>query len=190
MLSGELADAYDMPEYNHLPSAVHKKLINTLFNSKSEDAALCSLMTAHLQLKKDDYKELEYYCRTYKTKTQRKGVKIFKDNKAGAEKYLEYFKMMHPYYAPAIGTGLGSMLQRMDSDYVLEVMRLCNELECPVLPVHDEFVFPEHWIPTMEIVLQRAFQSVYGEIGFIGEIGVSVTRPDGSESKAKLPLHS
>lgn len=190
MLRGELEDAYDMPDYNHLPRAVHKKLINTLFNSESEDAALRSLMTAHLQPKTDDYGELEYFCHTYKGKTKRSGVKLFKDNKAGAAKYLAYFKMMHPYYAPAIGSGLGSRLQRLDSDYVLEVMRICNELECPILPVHDEFVFPEEWVPTMEIVLLRAFQSVYGEMGHIGELNVTVARPYRSETKVILPLRS
>ena len=189
MLRGELKDAYDLPEYNHLPRSVHKKLVNTLFNSVSEDSALRSIMTAHLQLKTDDWGEQEYFCKAYKGRSTRKGVKIFKDDKAGALKYLNYFKLIHPYYAAAIGSGLGSELQRLDSDYVMEVLRLCTELKCPVLPVHDEFVFPLRWLPTMEIVLQRAFQSVFKDIGSIGTLVVTATLPDNSESRIHLPLY-
>lgn len=145
-------------------------------------------ITRHLQLKTDDYGELEYFCRTYKGKTKRSGVKLFKDNKAGVAKYLEYFKMMHPYYAPAICTGIGSTLQKKDSDYVMSVLRISNELGVPVLPVHDEFVFPESYLSIMKIVLQRAFQSTFKDIGTIGNLNLTVSSPNSDEEQLSIDL--
>jgi hypothetical protein len=68
------------------------------------------------------------------------------------------------------------------------VLRLCTELECPVLPVHDEFVFPQRWLPTMEVILQRAFQSVLKDIGSIGTLVVTAKLPDKSKLTIPIPL--
>jgi len=183
MLRGELEDAYDMPAYEYWPREVHKKLVNTMFNAASEDSALRSIMTAHLAVE-----EGHYVCNTYNGKSKRVGKKLFTDNKKGAKSYLNYFKSMHPYYAEAICSGVGSKLQKKDGDIVLAVLGVCNELGCPVLPVHDEFIFPERWLPTMDLILKRSMQSVLGEIGRIGEIGIKIERKSGETEKSSIAL--
>jgi hypothetical protein len=40
-------EVYVMPDYPELPRSVHKQLINTLINAKSEDSAVRSLMNTH-----------------------------------------------------------------------------------------------------------------------------------------------
>lgn len=188
LLRGDLKDAYDMPFYEYWPRSVHKKLVNTLFNSVSEDAALRSIMTAHLQLKTDEFGSQKYECKTYKGKSKRTGVKLFKEDKKGAIQYLNYFKTIHPYYSKAICSGIGSELQKMDSDYVMSVISICNELGVPVLPVHDEFVFPESYISIMKIVLQRAFQSTFKDIGTIGTLDLTVSSPNSDEEQLSINL--
>lgn len=188
MLRGNLKDAYDMPAYEYWPRAVHKKLVNTLFNSVTEDAALRSIMTAHLQLKTDEFGKQNYFCKTYKSKSKRTGVKLFKDDKKGAIKYLNHFKTIHPYYSEAICSGIGSKLQKKDGDYVMSVLSISNELGVPVLPVHDEFVFPESYLSIMEMVLQRAFQSTFKDIGTIGTLNLTVSKPDHDEEELSIDL--
>lgn len=184
MLRGDLRDAYDMPKYNHFPRIVHKKLVNTLFNSESEDAALRSIMTAHL----DKDENGEYVCRTYKGKQKRKGEKLFKDNKKGAKEYLEYFKWMHPYYAEAICSGLGIKLQKMDSHLVTNVVDVATSIGLAVLPVHDEFVFPESRLEDMQKILTEVFKITFKEIGRLGSLSCKVTSPDGNEKEIILGL--
>ena len=188
ILRNDLKDAYDLPAYEYWPRTVHKKLVNTLFNSVSEDSALRSIMTAHLQLKIDELGDQECYCKTYKGKSKRTGVKLFKGDKKEALKYLNHFKMMHPYYAKAICTGIGSKLQKLDSDFVLSVIGICTELGIPVLPVHDEFVFPESYKSIMELVLKRSFQVIYKDIGKQGCLNLSVSKLGEKEVKRSIDL--
>ena len=171
MLRGGLQDAYDMPNYLHFPRVVHKKLINTLFNSKSEDSAIRSIMTAHLQVNSDN----EYLCVTYKGKKKRSGAQLFK-GKANAASYINHFRLMHPYYAEAICSGVGVKLQKLDSDFVIQVIHIANELGIPCLPVHDEFVFPESYQSLMELALQRSFQFVFGDIGKLGKLKLTKSK--------------
>lgn len=183
MLRGRLKDAYDMPSYLHFPRVVHKKLINTLFNSKSEDSALRSIMTAHLQVNSDN----EYVCVTYKGKKERKGAQLFK-NKKNAESYINHFKLMHPYYAEAICSGVGSKLQKLDSDFVIQVVHIANELGIPCLPIHDEFVFPETFQSLMELAIQRSFQSVFGNKGKLGKLSLSKSKNDSDTENLVIDL--
>lgn len=184
MFTGDRGDAYNMPAYSHWPRAVHKKLINTLFNSNSVDAALRSIMTAHLQHDEDG----EPVCVTYSGPAKRKGEKLFTEDKDGAKAYLAHFQQIHPYFENAICSGYGNKLQRMDSDLVLEVIRICNTLDCPVMPIHDEFVFPERWLPTMEIILHRAFQAIFKQQGSYGHLNVKISFPNGREEPRQILL--
>jgi len=184
MLRGPLEDAYDMPQYNHLPRAVHKKLINALFNAETEEAAVRSIKTAHLALTEDGWK-----CNTYKGRQKRIGTKIFPDNEKGARKYLEYFKFIHPHYKRAICSGVGAKLQRLDSDMAMKVLHYATNLGVPCLPVHDEFVFPA----SLELIVRRciglAFEEVMERYKPTGEVRLSLTDSNFNEYKLVIPLH-
>jgi len=186
MLRGDLKDAYHIPKYDHFPRVVHKKLVNTLFNSKNEDAALRSIMTAHLDINEDG----EYVCNTYKGKQKRKGDKLFKDNKKGAKEYLEYFKWIHPYYSKAICSGIGIKLQKMDSHLVTNLIDVSTQVGIPVLPVHDEFVFPMSRLNDIQELLKRVFQITFKELGEIGSLGCKIAYPDGKETSITLNLQN
>jgi len=184
MLRGHLEDAYDMPRYNHLPRAVHKKLINTLFNAENEDKAIKSIKTAHLSLTEHGWK-----CNTYNGPQSRVGTKIFPDNEKGARKYLEYFKFIHPHYEKAICSGVGTRLQRLDSDIAMRVLDYAIDMGVPCLPVHDEFVFPD----SLNLVVRRciglAFEEVMERYKPTGEVRISLTDSNFNESKLAIPLH-
>jgi len=183
MLRGPLEDAYDMPQYNHLPRAVHKKLINTLFNAVNEEAAVDSIKTAHLALTEDGWK-----CNTYNGPQKRVGTKIFPDNKEGARKYLDYFKFIHPYYADAICSGIGSKLQKIDSDMVMTVIDLTTRLGIPCMPVHDEFVFPASAHYAVRRCIGIAFKDVMERFTPKGVIRLKLTDKDNNESNLTIPL--
>ena len=85
---------------------------------------------------------------------------------------------MHPYYAEAICSGVGSKLQKLDSDFVIQVVHIANELGIPCLPIHDEFVFPESFQSLMELAIQRSFQSVFGNEGKLGKLSLSKSKND------------
>ena len=186
MLRGDLKDAYDMPKYDHFPRVVHKKLVNTLFNSKNEDSALLSIMSAHLQLNDEN----ELVCKTFKGRTKRKGIKLFVGNKKEAREYLEYFKLMHPYYAQAICSGIGIKLQKMDSHLVTNLIDVSTQVGIPVLPVHDEFVFPMSRLNDIQELLKRVFQITFKELGEIGSLGCTIAYPDGKENDITLNLQN
>jgi hypothetical protein len=186
LMRGELKDAYDMPKYDYLPRVVHKKLINTLFNSITQESALKSIMTAHLDVNEDG----EYVCNTYKGKQKRKGEKIFKDNMKGAREYMSYFKFIHPYYSEAICSGIGIKLQHMDSRLVTNMIDVATTINLPILPVHDEFVFPEKRLDDMKELLRRVFQITYGALGQIGTLNCKLSDKNGDEKEISLNLEN
>ena len=96
--------------------------------------------------------------------------------KAEAEKYVALFKMRHPAFADAVCSGLGSRLQLLDSQLVENVIRVATEAGVPVLPVHDEFVFPSDRQSFMEILIQRSFQHTFGDSGRFGTLNCKMSK--------------
>jgi hypothetical protein len=173
LLQEPLPDAYEMPDYWFLPRAIHKRLVNTLINAKSEESAVRSLMTARWWVNEDN----EYICKTYKGAQKRRGIEVFPESpKAEAEKYVALFKMRHPAFADAVCSGLGSRLQLLDSQLVENVIRVATEAGVPVLPVHDEFVFPSDRQSFMEILIQRSFQHTFGDSGRFGTLNCKMSK--------------
>ena len=185
LFTGLNADPYDMPDFFLLPRAVHKTLINACFNAKSMDSAARALTNAYWHW---DAEDNEYDCTIYKGNRKREGHKCFPGNQQEAIKYIESFKFRHPQLADAVCSGVGLKLQKLDSDYMINVIRIANEIQVPVLPVHDEVVFPETQLEIMKYVLAKAFSWTFGDAGNFGSLKVKVTRPDMSEDKLDLDL--
>ena len=96
-------------------------------------------------------------------------------------KYIEAFKFRHPQLADYVCTGIGLLLQKFDSDFMLNVVKLSTSIGIPVLPVHDEVVFPEEDESAMLEILKEAFRWTFSESGDFGAIKVkktSLTAPD------------
>lgn len=185
LFTGLNADPYDMPDFFLLPRAVHKTLVNACFNARSLDSAARALINAYWRL---DHEDNEYVCKIYKGRSKREGRKCFPGNKKEALKYIESFKFRHPQLADSVCSGIGLELQKSDSDYMINVIRIANEIQVPVLPVHDEVVFPETQLEIMKYVLSKAFSWTFGSAGDFGSLKVKLTDSFLDESGLELDL--
>ena len=165
-------DPYDMPDFIWLPRAVHKTLINACLNAKSIDSASGALINAYWQW---DATNNEYDCTIYDGKQKREGQKCFPGNKAEALKYIEAFKIRHPQLADYVCTGIGLLLQKFDSDYMLNVIKIATSAGIPVLPVHDEVVYPEHKTKEVLEILGEAFKWTFNDAGDFGQLKIKKT---------------
>jgi hypothetical protein len=184
LFTGLNADPYDMPDFVWLPRAVNKTLINACFNAKSLDSACRALNNAYWQW---DATDNEYDCTIYKGRQKREGQKCFAGNKAEAKRYIEAFKFRHPQLADYVCTGIGLLLQKFDSDYMLNVLKLSNSVGMPALPVHDEVVFPEDKQEAMLEILAEAFKWTFADAGNFG--GIKVKLSHNSEHVKSITLH-
>jgi len=173
LFTGLNTDPYDMPDFIWLPRAVHKTLINACFNAKSLDSACRALNNAYWQW---DSTDNEYHCTIYKGRKKRDGQKCFPGNKDEVMRYIEAFKFRHPQLADFVCTGIGLLLQKFDSDYMLNVIKIATSMGVPVLPVHDEVVFPEDKQADVEDILKEAFKWTFNDAGGFGHITVKASR--------------
>jgi len=75
-----------------------------------------------------------------------------------------------------IGTGIGNKLQFVDSELILFILNATNQENIPVVPVHDEVVFPEVHKDFLLIALIAAFWHLLGEAGEFGTLKVKAKR--------------
>ena len=54
-------------------------------------------------------------------------------------------------------------------------IKIANGIKVPVLPVHDEVVFPETQLEIMKYVPAKAFSWTFGDAGSLGSLTVKVT---------------
>jgi hypothetical protein len=169
-------DPYEMPLFSHLPRAVHKKLINTLFNAESIDSAQRSLLNTHYwyEPQEDRIEVVSYSCRS-----RRRGLKAFPQGKSEVMAYVDHFRIYHPDFSYCICSGAGKAMQRLDSELMLWAMRLGVEVGCPILPVHDEVVFPEHWRAGVLHILTRSANAALGGAGGFGKLPLVTTGAGG-----------
>jgi hypothetical protein len=166
------ADPYKVPGFDHLDRDIHKQLINSLFNAKDRDSAWRALNAAYYWKEKE---KQGLKVKIYSGKGKREGQKAFPGNKEEAEKYIESFANYSPDLAVGIATGLGNVLQKIDSDIMLVTMRLCTDSGIPVLPVHDEVVVPRSRFAEVAEILKRAFSTVLKESGAWGTVPIKVS---------------
>jgi hypothetical protein len=131
-------EPYGVPEFDHLPREVHKKAVSILLNSETIDMATRALYNTYYW----DQENAEIKIKTYKGKQNRYGIKAFPGNKKEALNYINAFKLHHPLLADHVCSGLGNILQLIDSDVMLMMMESTSRIGIPILPVHDEVIFP------------------------------------------------
>jgi len=174
------SEVYSMPDYPDLPRAVHKKLINTLINAKSEDNAVRSLINTHYWY---DIFTDEWIVKSYKGKAKREGAKVFPDQpKIEATKYLNSFIFRHPMMADAVCSGIGSTLQVIDGQIMQTVLKVATGAKVPILVIHDEIIVQEKYQSFIEMALQRTFQAILKDKGSFGSIGVKCMNMNSEES--------
>jgi len=173
LFTGLNADPYDMPDFVWLPRIVHKTLINACLNAKSLDSACRALNNAYWAW---DATDNEYDCTIYKGRKKREGQRCFPGGKDEAKRYIEAFKFRHPQLADYVCTGIGLLLQKFDSDYMLNVIKIASSMGIPVLPVHDEVVFPEDRQSDVEAILKEAFKWTFNDAGDFGQLKVKASK--------------
>ena len=90
--------------------------------------------------------------------------------------------------AYALRVAMANAKAAPNADFMINVIRIANEIQVPVLPVHDEVVFPETQLEIMKYLLAKAFSWTFGNAGKFGSLTVKVTNPDMSEDKLDLDL--
>lgn len=168
----QMADPYDMPWYPHLPRPVHKRLINALLNAKSRDAAIRALQNTYYWY--DAVKD-EVAVEVYRSKKKRRGIKAFKGNKPEIEQYIEIFCLQHPLFREQLFRGVGSALQYLDSELMLALLDLALKLGIPMLPVHDEIVFPQDHHAKVKKLVAFAFIGVLRGAANFGTIPIKIS---------------
>jgi hypothetical protein len=169
----QMADPYDMPWYPNLPRAVHKKLINALLNAKSRDSAIRALLSSYYWY---DAAKDEVVVEIYKGRKKRRGLKVFRGNKPEAERYIEIYCVHHQLYKDYLFIGAGNTLQKIDSEVMLRVLDQCLKANIPILPVHDEIVFPEDRSEEVKRFLVASLNEYLGEYGAFGSLPVKLTK--------------
>ena len=114
----------------------------------------------------------EVQSETYNGKKKRQGRPVFPGKTEEIKRYISDYKRWHQYLESSIGTGVGNTLQYIDSELILFVLREANKADIPVLPVHDELVFPQNHKYFIYIALMDAFSDVLGEAGQFGVLKV------------------
>ena len=185
LFTGLNKDPYEMPSFSHLDRSIHKTLINALFNSRTLDSAARALNNAYYRW---DSTDCEYDCEIYKSKKKRVGHKCFPKNEKEAKQYIKAFKFRHPQLAEYVCTGIGLLLQKFDSDFMLNVTKIATSMGIPVLPVHDEVVFPEHKQTDVEGILKEAFKWTFGDAGCFGILTLKKTVLDKEPSLVWIDL--
>jgi hypothetical protein len=165
----QMADPYDMPWYPSLPRPVHKRLINTLLNAKSRDSAIRAFLNTYYWY--DALKD-EVAVEVYRSRKKRRGIKAFRGNKPEIERYIEIFCLHHPMFREHLFKGAGNALQYLDSEVMLALLNLSLRAKIPVLPVHDEVVFPEPYMSDVRGFLIAAWQQVLHDAGRFGNLPI------------------
>ena len=168
----DVESPYCIPFWDHIPRAVHKHVINMLFNCKTPETMIKACNSTHWWIGEDG----AVVSRTYNHKETRKGQPVFPGRSAEIKRYIQEFKKWHPQLSRFIGSGIGNKLQFVDSELILFILNAANQENIPVLPVHDEVVFPEEHRGFVLSALVGAFWYVLGEPGEFGTLKVKAKR--------------
>lgn len=131
-------DVYQVHGYEHLHRDLRKKVVNTLFNAKSVDKGIASILNTRWWI--DGFTN-EIETKTFK-KTKRYGDKLFEDKKEVLE-FISSFKLQHPLFGAVLGSGIGLELQGFDGSITYNMLKLADKLDIPIIPIHEEFLCKE-----------------------------------------------
>lgn len=177
-------DVYQVTGFDHLHRDIRKKAVNTLFNANDEKSAIKSLMNTCWWI---DGVTGDIEVETYKGRKKRWGSPIFKD-KDEAEKFIGNFKLVHPDFVDAVGSGIGLQLQGFDGAVTHQVMKFAELIDLPLIPIHEEYLIPEDRGEVLEEILRSSMQVVLQKAGQYGSLNAKWTDSHGKSSRVKIPL--
>lgn len=177
-------DVYQVAGFDHLNRDIRKKAVNTLFNANTEAEAIKSLRNTHWWI---DGITGEIETETYKSRKKRWGSSIFKD-KDEILKFIDNFKLLHPDFVGAVGSGIGLQLQGFDGAVTHQVLKFADAIDLPLIPIHEEYLVPENKKVVIEEILKQAMRVVLHRAGQHGKINAKWTSSTGESSKVCLHL--
>lgn len=71
-------------------------------------------------------------------------------------------KNYHPSFEPSLFSGIGTRLQRIDSDIAEKVLVSCTEAKIPVICIHDSFIVQSRYSELLEVFMRDAWIKVLG----------------------------
>ena len=179
-------DVYQVTGFEHLNRDIRKKAVNTLFNAGDEASAIASLRNTHWWI---DGIAGDIEIETYKSKKKRFGESIFRDE-TQIKEFIENFKLIHPDFVDAVGSGIGLQLQGFDSMVTHQVLKFAESIDLPLIPIHEEYLVPEDKKEVIEEILKSSMQVVLQRAGQYGSLNAKWTDSKGLSSKVKIDLTS
>lgn len=177
-------DVYQVSGFSHLHRDIRKKSVNTLFNAKSEDSAIRSLLNTHWWI---DGLTGDIEIETYDSKKKRYGQPIF-NGKPDVIKFIDNFRLNHPDFAKYIATGIGIVLQRIDSDITFQMLKFAELIDLPMIPIHEEYLVPEDKKEVIISALKYSVQVVLEDAGQFGELKAKWTNKDQTQEIVLINL--
>jgi len=184
LFSSHNEDVYQVVGFEHLDRDIRKKAVNTLFNANDEKSAIKSLRNTHWWI---DEQTGELEIETYKSRKKRKGMAIFLDE-TEIKKFIDNFKLMHPDFVDAIGSGIGLQLQGFDGAVTHQVLKFAEAIDLPLIPIHEEYLVPEEKKDVIEEILRSSMQVVLQKAGQYGFVSAKWTSAKGVSSKVEIVL--
>lgn len=129
---------------------VSKLVLLTLINAKSESACIKSVKYT---IKEDERKKKGKFNPI--RERLRRGDFII-------EQVVLSLLKSHGNVSKYIGSDYGIRLQKLDSDMILSVLEQCQELNIPVIPVHDSVRCPECHTQTVIKIMKATYKKVMG----------------------------
>jgi hypothetical protein len=177
-------DVYQVVGFDRLDRDICKKAVNTLFNANDETSAIASLRNTHWWI---DGITGDIEIETYKSKKKRYGEPIFKDE-TQIKEFIENFKLIHPDFVDAVGSGIGLQLQGFDSMVTYEVLKFAESIDLPLIPIHEEYIVPEDKKEILEEILKSSMQVVLQKAGQYGFLSAKWSNSKGLSSKVRINL--
>ena len=179
-------DVYQVVGFDRLDRGIRKKAVNTLFNANNEAEAIKSLRNTHWWF---DGITGEVEIETYRGKKKRWGSPIFKDDDE-VKKFIGNFKLMHPDFVDAVGSGIGLQLQGFDGAVTHQVLKFAEAINLPLIPIHEEYLVQEDKKDVIEEILRSSMQVVLQRAGQYGSLNAKWTDSKGLSSKLANNLTS
>lgn len=176
-------DVYHVHGYDFLHRDLRKKVINTLINAENEDAGITSILNTRWWV---DGLTDEIVTKTFK-KQRRYGYKLF-DNKKEVLKFIESFKLQHPLFEEVLGSGRGLELQGFDGNITFNMLKLADQLDIPIIPIHEEYLCKEEDREAITEMLRDAIRLVLDKYFHNGNIKAKWTNSFGQEELVQIAL--
>ncbi len=170
-------DVYQVSGFAHLHRDIRKKAINSLLNAPTEESAIKSLRNTHWWI---DGLTGEIEIETYDSNKRRYGELAFNDIPE-VIKFIDNFKLNHPDFSKYIATGIGIVLQRIDSDITYQMLKFAELINIPMIPIHEEYLVPEDKKDVIISALKYSVQVTLEDAGQFGEIKAKWTDAAGNK---------